>query len=1718
MTNTEPDLFERVDHFFADNFTLESFGQFLDFLIQAPVTQSYKIQAQTDTEFQARKDTLIAFKQIEVGGPLSQEQLDLIDEQVFHEFFTAPLVATAATNVAMQPVADTGSEYFDMVGGIVKGHLKEKWEGSLQQAIAAKYSGDVSYFVNSAPNIDHDFIPPEEVFDPSNDLENPPDYNIQLDQSYQFPGELNIVYLSKIAVNIGISVEDLISKSGNEYLYDRELITENGDSVYLFFVGENLNITPPDLDTQYYLETGNSNALEQDNPTSISSQDYWGNLLIDLTGSTQTTSQALQDLPLADYVASIATITSGSNDEYYYGYGKGMNLEEAFTEMDITYDPQDIVNLLDSNNVPSGGYIKDGTEGTSSTGSTYALNDIAESLASAGNALGEFVNKAVGTDIEWFTDESVGSIQLDVANWLGSNLGNLIDGSITAEQAFIDLAEYVAQNRITGYVIGTIATQTDARNVLAQLYTDAGAGGDALILSDATFSALAQMAVQFTLSSQGWDSEQYTKAGISIISSTLAYEYAQSYFGEASGIGPSGAAAAAATIVNGLLDSSDYTNGDWAMLGVQTGIATGSAVAGTAIAEAIFSAAATTANPAVMAAAAVIAAVIAITGGKIVESLYQGKVYYEGEFGDLGGLLNTIYQVQQVDDGNGNMVDALIATNSEGSTILAQGITHIIGNSGQDVLVGNDNLDDVISGNDGSDYIEGQSGNDTLMGGQGNDHITGGIGNDIIQGGLGNDVLFGDEGEDTIIANEGNDFIHGGSGNDIIDSGVGNDTILGGGGDDSIATQAGEDMIDGGAGDDVIDSGDDDDIVIGNHGNDLISLGNGDDIAFGAEDNDTIIAGAGYDIIDGGAGSDILQGENGNDLINGGSGNDFLDGGLGNDDLLGGSGDDSLLGGMDNDFLYGEDGNDELYGSFGDDILDGGTGADILDGGQGDDLYSFGEDVADENNIITDESGENDAIILKWLTEANAISGLALNQIGDDLIVKNGDRIITTISDHFNGMQIERIEIANGKKIDLSSLTIDTNGSASFTISPGGGAVLANAIDYQIDSVETKFQIKEKFWNSGFVQNLSEIAYEEQLKEEVINEYYNGSEIISYYRNRSQWGGKYTLYKLVVNETIEGDPDVEGYTILEPEEIAGAGSIYDEVVSGEEITTEFYLSDNSFGTIKYLVTDVWVEGEHAYSTVKMYALGGYPQPTWELQDENDIDSANGSEFYGFAYKDGQWMHNNPATTAQTRNDSNLGSVAQITVGLDIIGPTNQIDKFIGTSIGEQIIGNSGNDVLIGNSGDDNIDGGLGEDWMFGGDDQDVVDGGNNNDSIFGGSGNDILYGGQNKDTILGGAGDDTIYGEDGSDWIDGGQGVDQIEGGQGDDIIFAGDDDDIVSGNNGIDIIYGQNGDDTIYGGLGDDMLYGRLDDDTIYGEEGNDTINGNQGQDQIFGGAGDDILRGGLDNDTIYSGQGNNLVDGGQGVDLLTYELSGDSIAIDLDMNSSTIGSSLYTDSVTNIENVTGSDFDDSIKGSSLDNALEGRAGDDLIIGRAGNDTLSGGQGIDTIYGGTGEDDISGDEGDDILYGWKGSDVIDGGAGNDTLYGEEDDDLIYSGQGNNTIDGGQGIDLLTYELSGDSITIDLDTNSSTVGSSLYTDSVTNIENVTGSETDDSIKGNSLDNVLEGRAGDDLIIGRAGNDTLSGGQGIDTIYGGTGKMIFLEMKAMIFFTAGKVMM
>ena len=53
-------------------------------------------------------------------------------------------------------------------------------------------------------------------------------------------------------------------------------------------------------------------------------------------------------------------------------------------------------------------------------------------------------------------------------------------------------------------------------------------------------------------------------------------------------------------------------------------------------------------------------------------------------------------------------------------------------------------------------------------------------------------------------------------------------------------------------------------------------------------------------------------------------------------------------------------------------------------------------------------------------------------------------------------------------------------------------------------------------------------------------------------------------------------------------------------------------------------------------------------------------------------------------------------------------------------------------------------------------------------------------------------------------------------------------------------------------------------------------------------------------------------------------------------------------------------------------------------------------------------------------------------------------------------------------------------------------DTLTNIENLTGSAHDDTLTGDANANTLSGLAGDDTLQGGAGNDTLDGGDGTAT--------------------------
>ena len=282
-----------------------------------------------------------------------------------------------------------------------------------------------------------------------------------------------------------------------------------------------------------------------------------------------------------------------------------------------------------------------------------------------------------------------------------------------------------------------------------------------------------------------------------------------------------------------------------------------------------------------------------------------------------------------------------------------------------------------------------------------------------------------------------------------------------------------------------------------------------------------------------------------------------------------------------------------------------------------------------------------------------------------------------------------------------------------------------------------------------------------------------------------------------------------------------------------------------------------------------------------------------------------------------------------------------------------------------------------------------------------------------------------------------------------------------------------------IYGTEGPDLLnYASASNDlTIYGLAGNDTIYGGSGDDYIDGGAGDDSILAGQGDDYIIGGEGGNYIDGGMGQDTVSYEYSASGITGELHAGYAS------DDILVNIEHLIGSAFGDSLHGDSYDNIIWGKAGDDILHGKAGNDT---------IYGGEGNDRIFGDEGDDYIDGGEGDDTIDGGLG---------DDYIIGGPGADSIDGGAGNDTISYEGSDAGVLVVLHDPSypgTPSGGHADGDTITNVENVVGSDHNDAITGNSQDNILLGGAGNDRLDGDAGNDSLVGGDGDDLLIGGPG--------------------
>ncbi|PKQ76727.1 hypothetical protein CJF47_08960 [Aeromonas sobria] len=178
--------------------------------------------------------------------------------------------------------------------------------------------------------------------------------------------------------------------------------------------------------------------------------------------------------------------------------------------------------------------------------------------------------------------------------------------------------------------------------------------------------------------------------------------------------------------------------------------------------------------------------------------------------------------------------------------------------------------------------------------------------------------------------------------------------------------------------------------------------------------------------------------------------------------------------------------------------------------------------------------------------------------------------------------------------------------------------------------------------------------------------------------------------------------------------------------------------------------------------------------------------------------------------------------------------------------------------------------------------------------------------------------------------------------------------------------------------------LTGSYLDEILIGGAGADTLNGNAGNDILLGGAGNDALSGGEGNDILVGGAGNDTLNGGNGNDTASYIDSTGGVTVTVNGNSQVTGGA-GTDSLSNMENLVGSMFNDNLTGDGNANVLSGLAGDDILSGGGGDDLLIGGVGSDTLTGGSGKDTFKWGASDaggvDVIKGFTtgtGGDVLD--------------------------------------------------------------------------------------------------------------------------------------------
>ncbi|MFN4144043.1 hypothetical protein [Aestuariivirga sp.] len=510
------------------------------------------------------------------------------------------------------------------------------------------------------------------------------------------------------------------------------------------------------------------------------------------------------------------------------------------------------------------------------------------------------------------------------------------------------------------------------------------------------------------------------------------------------------------------------------------------------------------------------------------------------------------------------------------------------------------------------------------------------------------------------------------------------------------------------------------------------------------------------------------------------------------------------------------------------------------------------------------------------------------------------------------------------------------------------------------------------------------------------------------------------------------------------------------------------------------------------------------------------------------------------------------SVAAENGSADDLRPYADAAPHLRALVQTEIRGDGADNTLVGSDGDELF-------LAFGGNDRIFYGGGI--DTVMGGSGNDVVRPFEDEgrqstsyNVIYGEEGDDDITGSNGNNWLSGGAGNDTIRGAGGNDTISAGEGDDRIDGGEGADLIVGHDGTDTVTyenskrgvsvnlstgkasgGDAQGDSLYGV---ENLEGSSYNDVLTGDGGSNSLSGGSGRDKLNGRGGDDLLVGGTGADTLDGGDGSDTASYDTSEAGVIVQLFSLGGPgkgSGGDAEGDTLVNIENLTGSRFDDFLYGDYRNNVLAGGSGNDMLRGGFGADALNGGEGNDTaayftsgsgvkvdlrdgvgrggdaegdslvdienVHGSVYDDVLIGDAKDNYLTGYLGNDTLEGGAGNDTYFWRPGDgsDAIEEavGGGNDTLlfgDGVKGSNVSAARSGGDFVlTIAGETSASLILRNQIWGVIDQVKFASGETWSAAdLLEKVYDQVESGGNGKDTLTGTTGDDFLAGGKGNDT--------------------------